>query len=798
MRIREIPYNYTSFSDLEIVRRFLGMEYWEVLNDLRAKRVTGRSARMLFEVLGDLWVVNRNPYLQDDLLGNQKRFRSLVNAMNHRLGQIRDRAMGNLKVLDLVGAAEAAVAEFENNFSDIKKQRKKILKSLLRFTAKDNIDFGGLARVSHSTDASDWRIELPFVVITPDSEDEIQNIVCELIRLKIPIVPRGGGTGYTGSAVPLHPFCAVINTEKLESLGPVLKKTLPGVDGEVPVVRAGAGVVTRRVSELAEENGLAFAVDPTSWDASTIGGNISMNAGGKKAVVWGTTVDNLVSYSMIDPDGNFLLIERINHNLGKIHEQENVEFRITKKDLNGSQISEKILSVKGASFRKTGLGKDVTDKVLFGLPGVQKEGTDGIILHGEFVLHRMPDFTRTVCLEFFGTDLKKAVPAIVDVKNYLDGNPGVLLTGLEHLDERYIKAVDYSSKSARSEAPKMVLLADVSGDDEDEVARAASSVIRIAAERGGEGFTAVSPEARKTFWKERAKTAAIAAHTNAFKINEDVVIPLDRLADYTEGIEIINIEQSILNKLKIIDSALDYLKGEMPESRGYKSSPENIEILKSKISISIEHLENVKAGWGEVLASFEKNAGDLSQRLLPGVPFTKSDRVIDLLLRREMRISYRKEVEKPLKEIFSGSSLKDVRNKFDQIHGGIRSSRIFVATHMHAGDGNVHTNIPVNSNDYEMLNETHRIVERVMKLAVSLGGVVSGEHGIGITKYQFLTESETERMAAYKREVDPGDHFNPGLLMPGSGLENAYTPSLRLVSQEALILEESELGSLND
>ncbi|MEZ0238529.1 MAG: DUF3683 domain-containing protein, partial [Methylophilaceae bacterium] len=60
-RLREIPYNYTSFSDREIVMRFLGTESWDVLNELRGERKTGRSARMLFEVLGDLWVVTRNP-----------------------------------------------------------------------------------------------------------------------------------------------------------------------------------------------------------------------------------------------------------------------------------------------------------------------------------------------------------------------------------------------------------------------------------------------------------------------------------------------------------------------------------------------------------------------------------------------------------------------------------------------------------------------------------------------------------------------------------------------------------------
>ena len=87
-RLREIPYNYTSFSDREIVIRLLGARAWEVLGLLRSERRTGRSARMLYEVLGDIWVVQRNPYLQDDMLDNPRRRRLLIEALQHRLGEV--------------------------------------------------------------------------------------------------------------------------------------------------------------------------------------------------------------------------------------------------------------------------------------------------------------------------------------------------------------------------------------------------------------------------------------------------------------------------------------------------------------------------------------------------------------------------------------------------------------------------------------------------------------------------------------------------------------------------------------
>ena len=72
-----------------------------------------------------------------------------------------------------------------------------------RYTRKDNIAFDGLARVSHVTDATDWRVEYPFVVLHPDTEEEVRGLVQGCIELGLTIIPRGGGTGYTGGAIPL-------------------------------------------------------------------------------------------------------------------------------------------------------------------------------------------------------------------------------------------------------------------------------------------------------------------------------------------------------------------------------------------------------------------------------------------------------------------------------------------------------------------------------------------------------------------------------------------------------------------
>ncbi|MBK5969576.1 FAD-linked oxidase [Thiorhodovibrio winogradskyi] len=811
-RIREIPYNYTSFSDREIVIRFLGEANWRLIEELRGSRRTGRSAQMLFEVLGDMWVVSRNPYLQEDLLDNARRRRQLIEGLGQRLDLFEQRLNDNQKAAALLTAGRAAVRRFDEGFAQDLALRARIDKRLAGITRKDNIQFGGLARVSHATDATDWRVELPFVVISPDAEAEVAPIVAACIDCGLSLIAHGGNTGYTGSGVPLSARTAVIDTEKLDAVSQVETIALPGVAEPVATVHCGAGVVTRRVAERAESRGLAFAVDPTSQDASCIGGNVAMNAGGKKAVIWGTALDNLASWRMVTPEAQWLTVERLGHNLGKLQDAERVRFRVQRFGTDGqTPIGEpELIDVPGSSFRKAGLGKDVTDKALCNLPGVQKEGCDGIITSARFILHRMPAHTLTLCLEFFGADLERAVPAIVEIKDMIDGLAKVQIAGLEHLDERYIRAVNYSTKAARRELPKMVLLADLVSDDDAALGAAAAAVRESVTARDGESFIATSPEARRRFWLDRARTAAISRHTNAFKINEDVVIPLERLADYSRAIERINIEQSIENKDRIMAAVLDYLSGPMPQAAplDHEDSAEGQAILAAKCEAAREAVAEARARWQRILAALDEPAAnhlDLLREKERGLVrpdrdqgSNRNDTLLAMLLRRDLRQSYRKEVANRLNELFSGQELSAVREHLAGIHRKIRDSRLFVALHMHAGDGNVHTNIPVHSADYEMLHEADRIVDRIMALASDLGGVISGEHGIGLTKVRYLEPDRLAAFAAYKERVDPNGRFNPGKLLAGSGLELAYTPSLRLVEREAIILEETELGALND
>ncbi|HEY6132939.1 MAG TPA: FAD/FMN-binding oxidoreductase [Rubrivivax sp.] len=804
-RLREIPYNYTSFSDREIVLRLLGARAWELLLLLRGERRTGRSARMLYEVLGDIWVVQRNPYLEDDLLDNPKRRALLIEALQHRLGEVERRRtpqadpQRDALVTELLLAARGAVDRFGAHFREVWDLRKLARRVLGRHTAKDNLKFDGLSRVSHVTDATDWRVEYPFVVLTPDTEAEMAALVRGCIELGLTIIPRGGGTGYTGGAVPLTWKSAVINTEKLEAMSEVELVALPGLAQPVATVWSEAGVVTQRVADAAERAGHVFAVDPTSAEASCVGGNVAMNAGGKKAVLWGTALDNLASWKMVTPEAKWLEVTRLNHNLGKIHDVAVASFELRYFDASGKKLERtERLDIPGSTFRKEGLGKDVTDKFLAGLPGIQKEGCDGLITSARWVVHRMPAHVRTVCLEFFG-NAKDAVPSIVEIKDYLFAQGDVKLAGLEHLDDRYLKAVGYATKSKRALAgsglPKMVLVGDIVGDDADAVARATSEVVRIANSRHGEGFVAVSADARKKFWLDRKRTAAIAKHTNAFKINEDVVIPLPRMGEYTDGIERINIELSLRNKLELVQALETFFgRGTLPLGKTDDANEiPSAELLEDRVQQALALLRDVRRlwqGWLDRLDVAQQDAGE-----------TLFSQVQD----GRLRASWKTQILKPLQSLFAGAAFTPILDECRRIHQEVLRGRVWVALHMHAGDGNVHTNIPVNSDNYAMLQTAHEVVARIMALARRLDGVISGEHGIGITKLEFLSDDELKSFADYKTRVDPEGRFNKGKLLRGgfegnlaADLSAAYTPSFGLMGHESLIMQRSEIGAISD
>lgn len=763
-KYREIPYNYTSFSDREIILKYYDQETWDIINVLRNQRVTGRSAKLLYETIGDYFIIDRNPYIYSDYLEDKAKLRRLKKLHEKRLAIISGGANNNPLVARILERTMSLDREFFDGFAATKRFRFRAAHEFRQATARENIHFEPFHRVAHVTDASDWRVEYPAVVVYPDSVSEMPGLIRAAKKLCLAVIPRGGGTGLTGGAVPVLKNTLVINTEKLRAIGPITTVREAGRD--IPVVSVEAGAVTDDVIEYCGHHGYIFATDPTSAWASTIGGNIAENAGGKKCVMWGTAIDNILSFRIVNAAGQVLEVKRRDHPYRKIREEDSVIFDVTR---NGAAV--KTVTLRGTDIRKKGLGKDITNKALGGLPGIQKEGGDGIIIDATFILYRPFAHRRTICLEFYGTNMKNAAKAIVNIKNAFEGEEGANLTALEHFDEQYVSAINYRNKSGRIERPKAVLLIDVESNEEADVESACARIISMVKPYNTEAMVARNEAEGILFWSDRKNLGAIAKHTNAFKLNEDIVIPLEELPAFADFVERLNLRKELANALNCIARADEYL--------AQRDRAAMQEFTVGRIDACRAHLDEVKQRYTAWLEQFDDTGPDGIFRQVQDGAAT---------------ISFRDDVERFIPKILHGYT--EMIDGIDEVINAERKRKIIIATHMHAGDGNIHVNIPVHSNDYAMMQEADETAGIVMKQAVALGGVISGEHGIGLTKLRYIDRAILDDFDRYNRDTDPEDLFNPGKLTADFPLSRIYTPSFNLLELEAFILEATDLEEL--
>ncbi len=760
---REIPYNFTSADDRLIINHLFGPDLWDDLEELRSQRVTGRSARLVMRCIGDLFILHRNPFLYQELIDSPRRRFTFFNTMKKDLDIIESTAQKvNVdstrtdKVVNLVRLSRDKSKELYAEISGAATRRKKIRKRLGQIIGADNVCFDPFSLISHATDATDWRLHLPVAVVRPASEEQIAPLLEAIVELGLKVIPRGGGTGLTGGAVPVSADCVMINTEKLNRIHGIEYRPFTDDNGqshEMAVVKLESGVITQDAMQYCEKQGLVFATDPTSAWASTIGGNIAENAGGKTAVLWGTAIDNLLGYTIAMPGKGLVHVRRANHPMRKILPDDLVIYEV----FDDQQQLLTTIELRGDQIRKKGLWKDITNKALGGLPGVQKEGTDGIITSAEFILYKAYEKKLTFCLEFFGADMDEASKVIVEISEQFANQGEEALMALEHFDEEYIRAINYKFKAARSNPPKAVLLIDMVGHTTDQIMRGKKRLLQLLDRYvNTEIFVASDADEATRFWRDRKRLGAIAARTNAFKLNEDIVLPLPALAEFARFVDSTNIDEDIYNQENVIQEILAYLQTAEPI--------EDPDWLEAKIP---------KADEICTLALREIRARDVDA------------------LRAETSL---KKMSSDLLELFRG--YKRISANIHKTIEDVRKRRIIIATHMHAGDGNVHVNIPVFSNDRAMMQRAAETAEEVMAKAVSLGGVVSGEHGIGITKMKFLEEQLVDELAIYRREIDPQGIMNPGKLVDPDIIDKVFTPSFNLLELEARILQHGSLETL--
>ena len=754
---REIPYNYTSADDRRVLALILGEEVLAPIERLDLKRSTGRSWRILMRFVGDLFIHRRNPFLFQELVDNPKRRKQFLSNAQNDLDLIAHKDTQEADLTLVLEKCRYQLRALGDELDSAEQVRARIRHDLGDIVGEQNVYFDPFTLAAHATDATDWRLHLPLAVVCPGNEKQVPVLLKAVDKLGLKLIPRGGGTGLTGGAVPVAANCVILNTEKLNRIGQIKtegSKPPGNDDSNLAFMELEAGVITEAAMKAAAAAGLVFATDPTSSWACTIGGNIAENAGGKKAVLWGTAIDNLLSFRIAVPDGRLFEVKRSNPTGRRIDPEETISFTV--RDVSTGNLI-KTIHIHGSQLRKPGLGKDITNKTLEGLPGVQKEGTDGIITSAVFVLHRPYPHQRTVCLEFFGDNMEEASEVIEQISHAFTHPDRERLMALEHFDEEYVRAIDYKAKAPRSQSPKAVLLIDLVGNRPDQID---SGLDRLTAllKAYPNTFLAVaqSEQEAERFWRDRKRLGAIAARTNAFKLNEDIVLPLHALAEFAEFVDDLNVEEERENQEEVIWQLLSYLEKAVPI--------EDPEWLTAKFPearlLLMETMEQVK----------------LSGRTH---------------LRAETHL---RRIRESLEELLRGFS--KVMAEIDGDISEIRARRIVVATHMHAGDGNVHVNIPVFSNDREMMLRAAEVADIIMEKTMDLGGVVSGEHGIGFTKIKHLDEDILTEFKAYQAKADPDNLVNPGKLTDPSVADRVFTPSFNLIELEARILRYGHLEQL--
>ncbi len=634
---------------------------------------------------------------------------------------------------------------FWDSFEADQKFKTTLISRLSSIMGKEQIVSASNNLIECSTDATDLRMELPALVVFPENTTQIQGIIRLANEMGFPIVPRGGGSGLTGGAVPAKPRSVILSLSRF--------KEIIDIDVQARTITVQSGVITLTAIQAAAAKGLLFTVDPASKAASSIGGNVSENAGGPFAFEYGTTLDNILSYKMVLPTGEVIQINRVDHPRHKIMPEDTAVFEILDEFGNKRET----ITLAGDEIRGTALGKDVTNKFLGGLPGVQKEGVDGIITEATFTLYPILPHSRVMCLEFYGNSMRNAMFVIKDIVAMRDEirtrGDLVKLSALEEFGIKYVQAIEYEKKSQKFDGiPISVLIIQLDSTDEEAVFDAVRRITDICANYDNvDSFVAADDREAEVFWHDRHQLSAISKRTSGFKLNEDIVIPLEVIPDFADFLE----EQNLY-----------YL------AIAYRDALHQVQLLQGI----------------EVDDEFIRMEMDVASSIIKGKT-TKED-----LPEQELQLQ-------------TSFFFQHLKSKYSKLHeeltkifDNMQGTRVIIANHMHAGDGNCHVNLPVNSNDPRMLGLAEEAVERIFHKVLQLKGQVSGEHGIGITKIGFLAEEKIAALRTYKKKVDPNNIFNPGKLTQRDLVVVPYTFSfnrlIKDINKTALPGKESLINLL--
>lgn len=352
----------------------------------------------------------------------------------------------------------------------------KIKQSLIAIVGDRNYTDNLLDMVSYSYDASEHS-HRPSCGVWPQSTGQVAEILKLANKEKIPVIPRGAGTGLSGMAIPVRGGIVL----DLSHMNEILEIN---IEDRLAVVQPG--VVYEDFQNALAPTGFFFPPDPASGKASTLGGNVATNAGGLKGAKYGTTRDYVLALKVVLPDG-----------------------RVMK---------------TGSRAMKSVSGYDLTR--LF----VGSEGTLGVVTEMTFKISPKPTATSTTLATF--DDLEDAGHALTEVMH-----SGIIPSALEILGRETILAINQNTDLALPEVDMMVLV-ETDGYTRGETEYQMAKVIEVFEKNNPREIKqARTQEEADELWQARKSAYAVLARIKTHFVLEDVTVPMSRIAELLKGIE---------------------------------------------------------------------------------------------------------------------------------------------------------------------------------------------------------------------------------------------------------------------
>lgn len=355
---------------------------------------------------------------------------------------------------------------------------KQILEELGEIVGTDHISNEKADLICYSYDATQQSY-LPDVVIHPETAGQISQIMQLANRERIPVFPRGAGSGFTGGSLPTKGGI-VLSTERMDR---ILE-----IDDDNLVATVEPGVVTERFQKEVEKRGLFYPPDPASLKFSTLGGNVAECAGGPRCVKYGVTKDFIIGLQVVTPTGD-------------------------------------IINTGGPTMKGV-VGYDLT-KLLCG-----SEGTLGIITKIVIKLLPLPEAKKTMLVMFNSIEgAARAVSAIIRSK--------IIPTTLEFMDGRTIDCVRQATDLELPETARAILIIEVDGDREflDKQIRKIADIIQTLGVV--EIRTATTDAESEALWQIRRAVSASLRKVNPDKFNEDICVPRSKVPEMIRKVDLI-------------------------------------------------------------------------------------------------------------------------------------------------------------------------------------------------------------------------------------------------------------------